>query len=51
MHVHDEIMTEVSYKWADKISKVLDKIMSVSPPWAIGLPLSGEGYIAKRYKK
>ena len=51
MHVHDEMMNESDYKVADKKAVTLDKIMSTSPPWAIGLPLSGEGYIAKRFKK
>ena len=51
MHVHDEMMTEEDYKDADRQSVVLDEIMSTPPPWALGLPLSGEGYIAKRFKK
>ena len=51
MHVHDEMMTEEYYDQADHKSEILDNIMSVPPPWALGLPLSGEGYIAKRFKK
>ena len=51
MHVHDEMMTEEDYDKADRKSEVLDNIMSVPPPWALGLPLSGEGYVAKRFKK
>ena len=51
MHVHDEMMTEETYRKADCKSEVLDSIMSQPPPWALGLPLSAEGYIAKRFKK
>jgi len=51
MHVHDEMMTEEMYRKAERKSEVLDSIMSVPPPWALGLPLAAEGYIAKRFKK
>ncbi len=51
MHVHDELMTEEDYNKADLKSEILDNVMSIPPPWALGLPLKGEGYIAKRFKK
>ena len=51
MSVHDEVIIEVNYRKADEKSKLLDKIMSTSPPWALGMPLDSKGFIAKRYKK
>lgn len=51
MHIHDEIVIEEDDdKAADTLDEV-NKIMSVSPLWAKGLPLSGEGYVSKFYKK
>lgn len=51
MHIHDEIVIEEDDdKAADTLDEV-NKIMAVSPLWAKGLPLSGDGYVSKFYKK
>lgn len=51
IHVHDEVGAEVRDSQKLRAQKLLDKVMSEAPPWADGLPLKGEGYVAKRYKK
>ena len=51
LHVHDEVGVMVKDKNVKKAEKLVTRIMSTPPPWAIGLPLSEEGYTAKRYKK
>lgn len=51
MHVHDEIvLDEVTSKAAQTLEQV-NNVMAVSPSWAKGLPLSGDGYISQFYKK
>lgn len=50
-HVHDEIVVEEFEDWADESLLLMQNIMSKSPKWAEGLPLAGEGYISKFYKK
>jgi DNA polymerase len=49
MHVHDEILCEVPESFGD-ISE-MESIMSVLPSWAAGLPVTAEGFRAKRFKK
>lgn len=44
-HVHDEILTEGS-----DLERI-EKIMTQSPRWAKGLPIDGEGFVTRRYKK
>ena len=51
MHVHDEMMTEEYIRHTKRKSEILDQVMSTPPPWALGMPLSGRGYVAKRFKK
>lgn len=51
MHVHDEIVVE---EWQDKASQTLEfmeLVMSRSPLWCNELPLKGDGFISKFYKK
>lgn len=51
MHIHDEIVVEAD---EDKVADTLvemEKIMCVSPAWAAALPLEGDGYTSKYYKK
>lgn len=50
MHIHDEVVIEVR---EDKAEEELIKINNEmgSPCWAPDLPLKGEGYITKYYKK
>jgi DNA polymerase len=45
-HVHDEIIVEGTHP-VDEISR----IMCVPPKWAQGLPIDGEGFTTKRYRK
>lgn len=51
MHIHDEIVAESDEDQAAKDLEVMEQIMSVSPLWAKGLPLKGDGYISQYYKK
>jgi len=46
MHVHDEPVLEGRYPLAD-----LEKLMSITPPWAEGLLLAAAGWTGTRYKK
>lgn len=51
MHIHDEIVSEVPDNEAEDALTVMYDIMAVGPNWAKGLPLKGDGYISKYYKK
>jgi len=51
MHVHDEIICEARDEDAPATLERMNKIMAVSPVWAKDLPLKGDGYISKYYKK
>lgn len=51
MHVHDEIVIEANDEVATATLEEVNNIMAVSPTWAQGLPLSGDGYVSKFYKK
>lgn len=51
MHIHDEIVAEAPDALANDVLKEMNNIMSVSPLWAKGLPLEGDGFITKYYKK
>ena len=47
----DEIVSEVPDNEAEDALTVMYDIMAVGPNWAKGLPLKGDGYISKYYKK
>jgi len=51
MHIHDEIVVEVEDEKAEETLGIMNYYMSISPLWAKGLPLKGDGYISKYYKK
>lgn len=51
MHIHDEVVNESKDADAAATLERMNKIMAVSPVWAKDLPLKGDGYISKYYKK
>ena len=51
LHVHDEIVCEVPTATAKADAVAIQKVMQVSPPWALTLPLRAEPVIAQRYAK
>ena len=48
--VHDELLTETQ-DTLDFSSDALARLMSVTPAWAQGLPLSAAGFETYRYRK
>ncbi|WP_373845024.1 DNA polymerase [Clostridium sp.] len=48
-HVHDEVVIDCPEEYAD-LKRVCD-LMSQPIPWAPGLPLNADGFVAKFYKK
>lgn len=50
MHVHDEIVVDVPKKDTDALRTITD-IMKITPSWAEGMPLKGDGYETEFYKK
>ena len=51
MHIHDEIVGEIEDALAPETLETVNEIMAVSPEWAKELPLEGDGYISKYYRK
>lgn len=51
LHVHDEVVAEVPENDAKERLDRMCEIMGFEVPWAKGLPLKGDGYITKFYKK
>lgn len=51
MHIHDEIVVDVPDEEIIEADHVISDIMSKPPTWAPGLPLRGDGYHTKFYKK
>jgi DNA polymerase len=54
--VHDEVITEVELsEWCavceEDIHGELSTLLARQPPWAEGLPLAAEGFVAERYRK
>lgn len=47
MHIHDEIVIEAD---EGNIEEVIE-VMSFTPSWAPGLPVSADGWVGERYKK
>ena len=50
-HVHDEVIVEVDAGIAAFELERIEQAFSLSPKWALGLPLSGAGYLTGYYKK
>lgn len=51
MHIHDEVVSEAPDNEAPDALKAMYDIMAVGSSWAGGLPLKGDGFISKYYKK
>ena len=48
MHCHDEIIVEADHRMS--VDAVCQQ-MSLTPPWANGLPLRAEGFVCQYYQK
>jgi DNA polymerase len=44
-HVHDEVIVETEDQYG------VEKLMLTPPEWADGLPIDGEGFTCRRYRK
>lgn len=51
MHVHDEAVVEIASSCDDRTLEQIEELMAQTPAWAAGLPVSAEGWRAKRYRK
>jgi DNA polymerase len=51
MHVHDEIVAEVSNAAPNTDLSLFEAIIAQVPAWAAGLPIAVEGWKGKRYRK
>jgi len=52
MHVHDEAVIETPVvKGLGMTPKQIERLMSIPPDWAKGLPLAAEAFAAPRYRK
>lgn len=49
MHVHDEAVGEI--RAGTRTLEEFEQIMTVTPPWATGFPISAAGWAGERYKK
>lgn len=51
MHVHDEAVVEIASSCDADTLKKLEHLFAQTPAWAAGLPVSAEGWRARRYRK
>lgn len=51
MHTHDEIVGEVPRGRGKELLPHFNKLMAELPPWAAGLPVVVDGFVAQRYRK
>lgn len=49
LHVHDEVVVEADQ--GDDVDAEIQRIMTIVPPWAEGLPIAAGGWQGARYKK
>ena len=50
-HAHDEAVVEIPSTSDDAILHRIESLMSQTPSWAAGLPVTAEGWRARRYRK
>lgn len=50
-HVHDEPIPLLPADRAEEMLAEIERIMSISPPWAPALLLGAKGFLTKRYRK
>lgn len=50
-HVHDEQIPLLPADRAEEMLAEIERIMSISPPWAPTLLLDAKGFLTKRYRK
>lgn len=50
-HIHDEVVAEVPMSSSEKALEMMEACMGEPIPWAKGLPLKGDGYLTRYYKK
>lgn len=51
MHVHDEIIVDTPRDTAEESFEEITELMGISPVWAPGLILKGDGYMTDYYRK
>ena len=51
MHVHDEIIVDTPKDTAEESFEEITELMAISPVWAPGLILKGDGYMTDYYRK
>lgn len=51
MHIHDEVVVEVSSNTAESCLTDIERIMGEPIPWAPGLILTADGFISEYYRK
>lgn len=51
MSTHDEIVSIVPNRYADRALRLTKEIMTVAPDWAKGLPLGVDAHVSQRYDK
>ena len=50
-HAHDEVVVEIPTSMSNDAEHRVEQLLSETPAWAKGLPVTAEGWRAKRYRK
>ena len=51
-HIHDEVVIDVKpFDEPNKMLAIVEKLMTVPLPWALGLPLNADGWVGEFFKK